>query len=74
MTDPKTFLDAVTEMRAAQKLEWEALPANFRIFKQARKQQRVARLEEQVDQFLQELAQTENLTADAQTHNTADPA
>lgn len=51
----KKFLDAVTEMRAAQKLEMDALPANFRVWKKTRQQMNVARLEEQVDALLEEL-------------------
>lgn len=55
MNDLKKLLDAVIEMRAAQKLEWDALPSNFDRFKRARKQGHVARLEEQVDALIQEL-------------------
>lgn len=55
MGDLKRLLDAVIEMRAAQKLEWDALPSNFRVWKRAREQQAVARLERQVDDLAQEL-------------------
>lgn len=55
MNDLKKLLDAVIEMRAAQKLEWDALPSNFDRFKRARKQGNVARLEEMVDAFTQKL-------------------
>ena len=54
MDDLKKLLDAVTEMRAAQKLEMDALPANFYVWKKTRRQMNVARLEEQVDALLQE--------------------
>lgn len=55
MSDLKKLLEAVTEMRAAQKLEWDALPSNFRVWKRARQQQRVSQLEEQVDALVREL-------------------
>lgn len=55
MTDLKEFLDAVAAMRAAQKLEMDALPANFKVWKKTRQQMTVARLEEQVDALLDEL-------------------
>ncbi len=55
MDDLKKLLDAVTEMRAAQKLEMDALPANFHVWKKTRRQMNVSRLEEQVDALLQEL-------------------
>lgn len=58
MTDLERLLNAVIEMRAAQKLEWDALPANFRIWKRARQQQRVTLLEQQVDALVQELLRT----------------
>lgn len=55
MNDLKKLLDAVIEMRAAQKLEWAALPGNFDRFKRARQQGNVARSEEKVDALIQEL-------------------
>ena len=55
MDNLKEFLDAVTEMRAAQKLEMDALPANFKVWKKTRQQMTVARLEEKVDALLEEL-------------------
>ena len=60
MDDLKKFLDAVTEMRAAQKLEMDALPANFKVWKKTRQQMTVARLERKVDALLEELARTDN--------------
>ncbi len=45
----REFLDAVAEMRAAQRLELDALPANMRIWKSARKKRTVSLLEESVD-------------------------
>lgn len=60
--DLKMFLDAVIEMREAQKLEWAALPANFRLWKRARQQQSVSKLEEKVDAIAKELRQTYNWT------------
>lgn len=62
MNDLKRLLDAVLEMRAAQKLEWDALPSNFRVWKRARAQQAVARLEKQVDELAQELLHTHQRT------------
>jgi hypothetical protein len=59
MDDVKRFLEAVTAMRAAQKLEMDALPANFRIWKRTRRQLKVSQLEEQVDQLAQELMQSD---------------
>lgn len=55
MTDLNQFLDAVSAMRAAQKLEMDALPANFRVWKKTRQQMTVAHLEEKVDALLEEL-------------------
>lgn len=55
MNDLKKFLDAVTEMRVAQNLEWAALPSNYDRWKRARQQQTVARLEEKVDALATEL-------------------
>jgi hypothetical protein len=55
MTDLKNFLDAVAAMRAAQKLEMDALPTNFKVWKKTRQQMTVARLEEKVDALLVEL-------------------
>lgn len=55
MSDLKTFWQAVTTMRAAQKLEWDALPSNFRIYKRSRQQQTVSKLEQSVDELAQEL-------------------
>ena len=60
MNDLQRLLDAVTEMRAAQKLEWAALPSNFRLWKRARQQMNVTRLEEQVDQLTAELLRSQN--------------
>ena len=57
MNDLKSFLDAVLEMRTAQKLQLDALPSNLKIWKRARQQQNVARLEEKVDTLVQELLQ-----------------
>ena len=42
-------------MRDAQKLEWAALPSNFRLWKRARQQQGVSRLEEEVDRLAEEV-------------------
>ncbi len=58
MRDLKRFWDAVTAMRAAQKLELDALPSNLRIWKRARRQQAVAQLEQKVDDLAEELPQT----------------
>jgi hypothetical protein len=55
MSELKRFWHAVTAMRAAQKLEWDALPANFRLWKRAREKQAVSRLEVQVDQLADDL-------------------
>jgi uncharacterized coiled-coil protein SlyX len=65
MDDLKKFLDAVAAMRAAQKLEMDALPSNLNIWKRARQRQTVARLEERVDALVQELQRAPDLTADA---------
>ena len=56
--DLKRFWDAVTQMREAQKLEWAALPSNFRLWKRARQQQAVSKLEERVDTLAEELLRT----------------
>ena len=64
MSDLKRFWDAVTAMRAAQKLEWAALPANYRLWKRVRQQQAVSRLEEQVDNLAAELLHTYSWTVD----------
>jgi hypothetical protein len=58
MSDLKRFWDAVMAMRAAQKLEWAALPSNYRLWKRARQQQAVSRLEEKVDDLAEELQHT----------------
>lgn len=55
MTDLKQFLDAVTEMRAAQKLEMDALPSNFKVWKKTRQQMTVAKLEAKVDTLVDEM-------------------
>ena len=55
MNDLKQFLDAVTEMRTAQKLEMDALPANFKVWKKTRQQMTVAQIEAKVDALLEEL-------------------
>jgi hypothetical protein len=64
MSDLKRFWDAVTAMRAAQKLEWAALPSNYRVWKRARQQQAVSRLEEKVDELAAELLHTYGWTDD----------
>jgi hypothetical protein len=69
MNDLKTLLDAVKQMRAAQKLEWQALPANFNTFKRARQKQTVAQLELQVDKLLDELLRTYNSTGEEKADN-----
>lgn len=66
MDDLKQLLGAVKEMRAAQKLEWAALPSNFRIYKRSRQQQTVSRLEESVDQLVEELLQKYDTTEDGE--------
>ncbi len=53
--DTKRFAEAVRAMRVAQKMEWDALPSNFRLWKRSRAQQSVALLERQVDDLLKEL-------------------
>jgi hypothetical protein len=65
LSDLKTFWDAVTAMRAAQKLEWDALPSNFRLWKRARQRQAVSRLEEKVDNLAEERLHTYAWTNDA---------
>ncbi|MGB8645840.1 MAG: hypothetical protein WCF84_11430 [Anaerolineae bacterium] len=69
MSDLKRLWDAVAAMRAAQKLEWAALPSNFRLWKRARQQQEVYRLEEQVDALAEELLRTYGWTGDAKEDN-----
>ena len=64
MDDLKRFWNAVKEMRAAQKLEWDALPSNFRLWKRARQEQTVSRLEEKVDALAEELRRAYGWTAD----------
>ncbi|MHB8878984.1 MAG: hypothetical protein ACYC8T_35230 [Myxococcaceae bacterium] len=64
MGDLKKFLDAVMEMRAAQKLEWAALPANFDIWKRARQKQSISRLEQSVDELAERLLRTERSRPD----------
>lgn len=66
MTELEKFLDAVAEMRAAQKLEMDALPGNFKVWKKTRQQMTVARLEEQVDALLEELQRAYGETNSAQ--------
>ncbi len=58
MNDLKRFWDAVAAMRAAQKLEWAALPSNYSRWKRARQKQAVSRLEERVDDLAEELRHT----------------
>lgn len=69
MNDTSTFINAVKQMRAAQKLEWDALPANFNIFKRARRQQTVSQLELQVDKLLDELLRTYNSIGEEKADN-----
>lgn len=57
-SDLEKLWEAVRAMRAAQKLEWAALPGNLRLWKRARQQQTVSRLEEKVDGLVQELQRT----------------
>lgn len=64
MNELKTLLDTVTEMRAAQKLEWDALPGNYERWKRTRQQMRVAQLEENVDALLHELRRAHAWTGD----------
>lgn len=71
MDDLKRLLGAVKEMRAAQKVEWAALPSNFRIFKRSRQQQAVARLEENVDHLLEELLRKHDSTGDEEENGTS---
>lgn len=65
MTDLKQFLDAVTEMRAAQKLEMDALPSNFKVWKKTRQQMTVAKLEAKVDTLVDEMRGRYGETNDA---------
>ena len=58
--DLTKLLDAVTEMRAAQKLEMDALPSNLRVWKRTRQQLRVAQLEQQVDELVKQLQGEQN--------------
>ena len=60
MDDLKKLLDAVTEMRAAQKLEMDALPSNFKVWKKTRQQMTVAQLEQKVDALIAELRIAQN--------------
>lgn len=60
MTDLEQFLDAVAEMRAAQKLEMDALPSNFKVWKKTRQQMTVAQLEAKVDALLDELRRAQD--------------
>lgn len=62
MDDHEKFWDAVMEMRAAQKLEWAALPSNYDRWKRARQQQQVAQLEQMVDELAEELRRTHGWT------------
>lgn len=64
MDDLEKFLDAVIAMRAAQKLEWDALPSNFDRFKRAREQGNVARTEEKVDALIKELGRANSWNED----------
>jgi len=57
-TELRELVDAVVEMRAAQRLELDALPANLRIWKSARQKRAVARLEERVDALAEALRRT----------------
>jgi hypothetical protein len=73
MSDLKRFWDAVTQMREAQKVEWAALPSNFRLWKRARQKQAVSQLEERVDVLAAELLHSyrwtdEDAEDDAPTH------
>ncbi len=69
MSDLKKFLNAVSTMRDAQKLEWAALPSNYDRWKRARQQQQVARLERMVDELAEELRRTYGWTDDARSGN-----
>ena len=60
MDDLKKLLDAVTEMRAAQKLEMDALPSNFKVWKKTRQQMTVAQLEQKVDALIAALRTAQN--------------
>lgn len=60
MDDWKKLLDAVTEMRAAQKLEMDALPSNFKVWKKTRQQMTVAQIEQKVDALLEEMRRADN--------------
>jgi hypothetical protein len=64
MSEMKKLLDAVIEMRAAQKLEWAALPANFNLWKRARQKQSVSVLEQTVDALAEELLRNCHSTDD----------
>jgi hypothetical protein len=64
------FVEAVTEMRAAQKREMDALPGNFKIWKRTRQQMTVARLEEKVDELARELVRLRPRATDAQEGDT----
>lgn len=69
MDDLKKMLDAVSEMRAAQKLEMDALPSNFKVWKRTRQQMAVAQLEAKVDALLDEMRGKYGETNDAQDMN-----
>lgn len=66
MDDLKKLLDAVAEMRAAQKLEMDALPGNFKVWKKTRQQMLVAKLEARVDALLKELQRAHGDTSSTQ--------
>ena len=70
MDDLKKLLDAVTEMRAAQKLEMDALPGNFKVWKKTRQQMTVALLEAQVDALIAELRAAQKYGNDAMRGDT----
>lgn len=55
MDDLQKLMDAVTEMRAAQRLEMDALPGNFKVWKKTRQKMTVAQLEANVDALLKEM-------------------
>ncbi len=55
MSDLGALLEAVTQMRAAQKLELASLPSNFDRWRRVRRQLEVSRLEEKVDALAKQL-------------------
>lgn len=57
MNELESFLEAVLRMRAAQRLEQAALPANFDRWRRVRAQQEVTRLEERVDALAKALSE-----------------